>query len=43
MITYYLEATEEGETLYLVTIYDKSEVNTVDKKAILSIVKSELE
>ena len=43
VITYYLEENEEGQTLYLVTIYDKSEVNTIDKKALLSIVKSELE
>jgi len=43
VITYYLEKTEEGETLYLVTIYDKSEASIVDKKGLLKIIESELE
>ncbi len=43
VITYYIEKTEEGETLYLVTIYDKSEISTVNRKTLQEIVQSELE
>ena len=43
IITYFVEKTEQGETLYLVTIYDKSEINSIDKKNLLKIVNAELE
>ncbi len=40
VITYYLEQTVEGETLYLVTIYDKSEESSVKKDSLIKLVKS---
>lgn len=40
IITYYLEQSPEGETLYLVTIYDKSEESSVKKDSLIKLVKS---
>lgn len=40
VITYYLEQTPDGETLYLVTIYDKSEESSVKKGSLIKLVKS---
>lgn len=40
VITYYLEQTPDGETLYLVTIYDKSEESSVKKDSLIKLVKS---
>lgn len=39
VITYYLEQTQQGETLFLVTIYDKSEESSVKKEALMKLVK----
>ena len=43
VITYYVEKTKKGETLYLVRIYDKSEFSSIDSKSLLKIVNAELE
>jgi hypothetical protein len=40
VITYYLKQTPDGETLYLVTIYDKSEESSVKKDSLIKLVKS---
>lgn len=40
VITYYLEQTTDGETLYLVTIYDKSEESSIKKDSLIKLVKS---
>ena len=47
--TYYFEAavlyeeTDEGCTIYLIAIYDKSEESTITKKDLLSLVKNAFE
>ena len=40
VINYYLKQTPDGETLYLVTIYDKSEESSVKKDSLIKLVKS---
>lgn len=42
VITYYVEQTVEGETVYLVTIYDKSEDDSIGKDELLTLVRREL-
>ncbi len=42
VITYYIEQKGNTETIYLVTIYDKSEDESIDKKELLKILKNEL-
>ena len=42
VITYYAEQTVEGEVVYLVTIYDKSEEASVRKDDLLRLLGSEL-
>lgn len=39
VITYYVEATADGEIVYLVTIYDKSEEASIDKADLLAQVQ----
>ena len=43
VITYYVEQTPDGEVVYLVTIYDKSEEANILKTDLLNTVKQELE
>ncbi len=38
VITYYLQQTKEGETVYLVTIYDKSEESSISKSELKEII-----
>ena len=40
VITYLLQVTESGTNLYLVTIYDKSEEESIDKRDLLKLVKT---
>lgn len=42
VITYFVAQTAEGEVVYLVTIYDKSEENSMDKDVLLSQLRREL-
>ncbi|RZK30451.1 MAG: addiction module toxin RelE [Hymenobacter sp.] len=42
VITYYVEQTTEGETVYLVTIYDKSEAANITKEELLQLLQQEL-
>jgi hypothetical protein len=42
IVTYYIEQKGDSETVYLVTIYDKSEESSIDKKELLKILKKEL-
>jgi hypothetical protein len=42
VITYYVEQTAEGETVYLVTIYDKSEAASIAKEELLKLLQQEL-
>jgi hypothetical protein len=42
VISYYIEQTNETETIYLVTIYDKSEESSIDKEDLLKIIKKDL-
>ena len=42
VITYYVEQTAEGETVYLVTIYDKSEEDSITKDVLLELLSREL-
>ncbi|MDZ7935302.1 MAG: type II toxin-antitoxin system RelE/ParE family toxin [Emticicia sp.] len=39
VISYYIEKRNEEETIYLVTIYDKSEESSVDKDEIVKMIK----
>lgn len=39
IVTYYLEQKPDKETLYLVTIYDKSEESSVKKEALMKLIK----
>jgi hypothetical protein len=43
IVTYYVEQTTEGEVVYLVTIYDKSEEANILKTDLLNTIKQELE
>ena len=43
VITYYVEQTTEGEVVYLVTIYDKSEEDSIAKADLLALLKRELD
>lgn len=42
VITYYIEQKADTETIYLVTIYDKSEEDSISKSELLKITKREL-
>lgn len=42
IITYYIEKNGDDEVIYLVTIYDKSEEDSIDKTDLQKIVKDEL-
>lgn len=42
VVTYYVEQTAEGEVVYLVTIYDKSEEANILKTDLLNTLKEEL-
>lgn len=42
VITYYVEQTAEGETVYPVTIYDKSEEASITKEELLKLLRQEL-
>jgi hypothetical protein len=43
VVSYLFEETDEGCIIYLVSIYDKSEENTVTKKELIEIVKEAFE
>ena len=42
VVTYYVEQIADGEVVYLVTIYDKSEEATIRKEDLLDLVSNEL-
>lgn len=42
VITYYVEQTADGEIVYLVTIYDKSEAASIAKEELLKLLQQEL-
>ena len=42
VITYFVEQRAEGEVIYLVTIYDKSEQASISKKELSKILKVEI-
>lgn len=42
IVTYYIDQKEETQTIYLVTIYDKSEESSFDKKELIKILQDEL-
>ena len=42
VVTYYIEQVGDEEVVYLVTIYDKSEEDSIDKADILAIVQETL-
>lgn len=42
VITYYVEQTADGEIIYLVTIYDKSEAASITKEELLKLLQQEL-
>ncbi|WP_336913115.1 hypothetical protein [Runella sp.] len=42
IITYFVDESQNDQTVYLVTIYDKSEQSTMAKKDLLKIVTTEL-
>lgn len=42
VITYYVEQTAEGEVVYMVTIYDKSEESSISKDDLLDLLAREL-
>ena len=42
VITYYIEQVGDDEVVYLVTIYDKSEEDNIDKADLLAIVQDAL-
>lgn len=42
VITYYVEQTADGEIVYLVTIYDKSEAASITKEELLKLLQQEL-
>jgi hypothetical protein len=43
VVTYFVEQTKEGDVVYLVTIFDKSEEANISKKELLKIIKRELD
>ena len=43
VVTYYVEQIGDEEVVYLVTIYDKSEEDTVRKEDLLDLVRDEFE
>ncbi len=43
VVTYYVEQTGDDETVYLVTIYDKSEEDSITKADLLAFVKEAFE
>ncbi len=42
VITYYVEQTADGEIVYLVTIYDKSEAASITKDELVKLLQQEL-
>jgi hypothetical protein len=42
VVTYYVEQIGDEQTVYLVTIYDKSEEDSIDKDDLLTIVQAAL-
>jgi len=42
VITYYVEQTADGEIVYLITIYDKSEAASITKEELLKLLQQEL-
>ncbi|MDB5086540.1 MAG: higB-2 1 [Mucilaginibacter sp.] len=40
VITYLIQKSEESTNIYLITIFDKSEEESIDKKDVLEIIKS---
>ena len=42
IITYYVEQTADGEIVYLITIYDKSEAASITKEELLKLLRQEL-
>ncbi len=42
IITYYVEQTVDGEIVYLVTIYDKSEAASITKEELVKLLQQEL-
>lgn len=42
VITYYVETKNDVETVYLVSIYDKSEFSTVSKTELLKLIENSL-
>jgi len=43
VVTYLLKITETGSNLYLITIYDKSEEESIEKMELLKLVKNRTE
>jgi len=43
VVTYFVDEAETEQTIYLVTIYDKSEESSIDKKELLKIIANEME
>ena len=43
VITYLIEENENSSDIYFITIYDKSEEDTLDKKMLLKIIKNTIE
>lgn len=43
VITYLIEENENSSDIYFITIYDKSEEATLDKKMLLKIIKNTIE
>jgi hypothetical protein len=39
IVTYYIEQKGDAETVYLITIYNKSEESSIDKKELLKILE----
>ena len=42
VVTYFVEQTKDGNVVYLVTIFDKSEQSNITKKELLTLLKDEL-
>ncbi len=42
VITYYIETKGDIETVYLVSIYDKSEFSSISKNELLKVIENEL-
>ena len=43
VITYYVEETDESEIIYLITIYDKSEEDSIKKSELIKIIEAFIE